>query len=98
MAETPPPSDPPEISAQLEKTAADLRTLAEELGAIPVGSKPISPRTARLTLVAVVCLAGLVSWFIWNHWHSLLAATAPVIWIFVHGWRWRRRAQQRAGT
>jgi hypothetical protein len=86
---------PPPISEQLAKTASDLRALGEELGAIPAGSRPktVSPATARITFLAVVAVAALASWFIWNHWHSLLAAVAPIIWIFVRGWRWHRRAQ-----
>ena len=91
----PPPSakpQPADIARQLDKTAADLRTLAEQLGAVrPGSSKPVSPRRATMTFVTVVVLAILAAWFIWDHWHSLLAATAPLIWIFGHGWRWRRR-------
>ena len=97
MADDPPPrqASPSEVGRQLEKTAADLRTLAEQLGAIPPGpAKQISQRRATITFVAVIALAALTAWFIWDHWHSLLAATAPLIWIFVHGWRWRRRTQR----
>jgi hypothetical protein len=95
------PSDkaqPADIAQQLERTAGDLRTLAEQLGAIPPGSaaRTVSSRQATITFVAVVALAALAAWFIWDHWHSLIAATAPLIWILAHGWRWRRRAQQRA--
>jgi Flp pilus assembly protein TadB len=99
MDESPTPAKPPAIAEQLEKTEADLRTLAESLGAIPSGSTPktISPRTARITFLVLAGFAALVAWFIWDHWHSLLAATAPIIWIFVSGWRWRRRAQRDAG-
>jgi len=97
MAETDPSGDaqPADIIQQLERTAGDLRTLAEQLGAIPPGSRPkvVSQRQATITFVAVAAVAALAAWFIWNHWHSLLAATAPIIWVFAHGWRRRRRAQ-----
>src|SRR5262249_40218334 len=49
MTEQPPSSKPQreDIAQQLEKTAADLRTLAEQLGAVPPGGpKPVSPRRA----------------------------------------------------
>jgi hypothetical protein len=87
---------PDEIASQLEKTAADLRVLGEQVGAIPPGSsaKAVSQRQATIVFVGVVVVAGLVAWFIWDHWHSLLAATAPLVWIFAHGWRWRRRNQR----
>jgi hypothetical protein len=99
MAQADPPGEaqPADIAQQLERTTADLRTLAEQLGAIPPGSatKVVSQRQATITFVAVVALAALAAWFIWDHWHSLLAATAPIIWVFVHGWRHRRRQLQR---
>jgi hypothetical protein len=98
VGEKPPPGDPipDEIAPQLAKTAADLRALGEQLGAIPPGSAAptVSQRQAKLVFVGVVAVAGLAAWFIWGHWHSVIAATAPLIWIFAHGWRWRRRAQQ----
>jgi hypothetical protein len=97
MADEPPPgqASPTEVGRQLEKTAADLRTLAEQLGAIAPGpAKPISQRRATITFVAVVGLAALAAWFIWDHWHSILAATAPLIWIFAHGWRHTRKARR----
>ena|SRR5215470_3989283 len=88
-------AQPDEVGRQLDKTAADLRTLAEQLGAIPDGSpRAISPRRAKITFAVVVALAVLGSWFVWAHWHSLLAAAAPLIWIFVHAWRWRSRTSQ----
>ena len=87
---------PDEIASQLEKTEADLRVLAEQLGAIPPGSKaqPVSPRQATIVFVGVIAAAGLAAWLIWNHWHSLFAAAAPLIWIFAHGWRRYRRSQR----
>jgi hypothetical protein len=88
-------ASPTEVARQLDKTAADLRTLAEQLGAIPPGpAKPVSQRRATITFVAVIALAALTAWFIWDHWHSILAATAPLIWIFVHGWRHSRRRRR----
>ena len=93
---SPPHARPDQIASQLEKTAADLKVLGEQLGAIPPGSaaKAESQRQATFAFVGVVAVAGLAGWFIWDHWHSLLAATAPLIWIFAHGWRWRRRTQR----
>jgi len=82
-----------DVGRQLETTAGDLRALAEQVGAIPPGTAPrtISPRRAQVTFAAVVTLAALAGWFVWEHWHSLLAATAPLIWVAAHGWRLRRR-------
>lgn len=97
MTEPPSPkARPDEIADQLDKTAADLRTLGEQLGAIPVGPpRTVSRRRAQITFAAVVGLAALVAWFIWDQWHSLLPALAPLVWIFWRGWRWRHRALQR---
>ena len=91
MAE--PPTQPDLIGSQLEKTAADLRTLAEQLGAIPPGSQT-PPRNAVPAFLVVLALAALASWYLWSHWHSLLGAVAPLVWIFAAGWRWRRRLAQ----
>jgi hypothetical protein len=93
---SPIPAKPDEIASQLEKTATDLKVLGEQLGAIPPGSSPriVSQRQATIVFAGVVAVAALVAWFIWDHWHSVLAAIAPLIWIFVHGWRWRRRTQR----
>jgi hypothetical protein len=87
---------PDEIASQLEKTEADLRVLAEQLGAIPPGSKArtVTPGQATVVFVAVVVAAGLAAWVIWSHWHSLFGAAAPLIWIFAHGWRRYRRSQR----
>jgi len=97
MTESPPsPKPQPEdIAAQLERTAADLRTLGEQLGAVqPGGSAPMTRRRATVMFTVTVAVALLVAWFIWTHWHSVLAAAAPLLWIFGHGWRWRRRVSQ----
>jgi hypothetical protein len=89
-----PPSQTPEseqLAQQLARTAADLRTLAEQLGAIPPGpAKVYSLRRARVTFAVVVAVASLAGWFIWSHWHSLWVALAPLVWIFGHGWRLHR--------
>ena len=95
MAEPPPsPKPPPEdIARQLDRTAADLRTLAEQLGAVRPGAPAtVSRQRAAVTFAVVVVLAMLAAWFIWDHWHSLLAATAPLIWILGHGRRLHRRS------
>jgi len=94
----PPPvgAKPDDIASQLEKTEADLRVLAEQLGAIPPGSqaRTVSPRQATFVFAVAIAVAGLAAWLIWSHWHSVFAATAPLIWIFAHGWRRHRRSQR----
>jgi len=67
--EPPPPLDqgqPDGVAGQLAKTAADLRVLGEQLGAIP-RSAPIvvTPRRMWLTFALVVALAALGAWFLW---------------------------------
>ena len=93
-----PKPDPPQqrLAEQLAKTTADLQTVGEQLGAPgPTGPKIISVRRARVTFVFVLLAAALVGWLVWEHWHSLLVAFAPLIWIFGHGFRWRRNARPR---
>lgn len=51
-------------------------------------------RRAWLTFSFVAGLAALVSWVVWSHWHSLLVAFLPLVWIFGHGWRAQRRRRQ----
>src|SRR5262249_1298399 len=83
---------PEEVRAQLDKTVEDLRTLAVQIGAVEPGApREMTVRRARITFAVVVVLAVLACWVVWQAWHSLLAAAAPLIWIFGHGWRWRRR-------
>lgn len=96
MTETPPTdASNQELGQQLERTAADLRVLGEQLGAVPPGgSKVYSVQRARLTFAIVVAFAALVGWFAWSHWHSLLVALAPLVWIFGRGWRMQRRRRQ----
>jgi hypothetical protein len=101
MAEQPPAAKPPaeEMAAQLAKTEADLRTLGEQLGAIPHSpAKAMSQRRARGTFLVVVAIATLVAWFLWGHWHSVLVATLPLLWIFHSGWRWHRNTRPRDDT
>ena len=98
MAEPPNTAKPQtdEIAAQLTKTAADLRTLGEQLGAIShTAPKEISPRRAKVTFLLVVAFSALIGWFLWDHWHSLVVAFAPLIWIVGHSLRWRRSARSR---
>jgi hypothetical protein len=34
---------------------------------------------------------------VWSHWHSLLVALAPLVWIFWRGWRYQHaRSRTRA--
>jgi hypothetical protein len=97
MADTPGAAGGPEparIDEQLARTAEDLHALAEAIGAVPPGEpKVMSLRTARITLVAVAVGAGLASYWLWNHWHSVLLTLAPVVFIFASGRRWRKRAR-----
>jgi hypothetical protein len=89
----PPPARPraEEIEEQLAKTVADLQTLGEQLGVTPRSSpRVISLQRARVTFLIVVALAALIGWLLWEHWHSLPVATAPLIWIIGHSLRWRR--------
>ena len=80
------------IAKQLDKTAEELRTLGEQLGAIEhTQPKEMTLRRARITSLVVVTVALLIAWLIWSHWHSLLAATAPLIWIFWHARRLHQR-------
>jgi len=98
MAEPPHVAKPQEdpIAEQLAKTAADLRTLGEQLGAIShTAPKEISPRRAKITFLFVVAFAALIAWFLWDHWHSLVVAFAPLIWIIGHSLRWRRSVRPR---
>jgi hypothetical protein len=86
--------DPAQIEEQLARTTEDLHALAEAIGAVPPGEpKVMSLRTARITLVAVVAGAGLASYWLWSHWHSVLLTLVPLIWIFASGRRWRKRAR-----
>jgi hypothetical protein len=96
----PPPAkseaQPPGLAEQLTRTTGDLRVLGEQLGAIPHAEpKTMTPRRARVTFAFVVAIAALVGWFVWVHWHSLLAAFAPLIWVAGHGYRMRRSARTR---
>src|SRR6185436_10424897 len=98
MAEPPNVAKPQDeaIAEQLAKTAADLRTLGEQLGAIShTAPKEISLRRAKVTFLVAVASAALVGWFLWDHWHSLVVAFAPLIWIVGHSLRWRRSVRPR---
>ena len=87
-------SDSQAVAQQLAETAADLRALGEQIGAIPPGTqKEYSVRRAKVTFAIVVALAVLVGWFVWSHWHSLWVAFAPLVWIFWRGWRFQRRTR-----
>jgi hypothetical protein len=98
MADIPGPTDgqqPAPSDAQLARTAEELRALAERIGAVPPGKpRVMSLRTARITFVAVVTAAGLASYWLWNHWHSVLLTLAPLIWILESGRRWRKRGRE----
>jgi len=90
----PPSSDSQAVAEQLAKTAADLRVLGEQIGAVPPGTqKEYSVQRARVTFAIVVGLAALVGWVVWSRWHSLWVAVAPLVWIFWRGWRFQRLAR-----
>jgi len=81
---------------QLTRMNADLRALGERLGAVPPGEPTVySLRRARITLVVSAVLATLVGWILWSHWHALWILLAPLVWIFVSGWRHQRRLRSR---
>jgi hypothetical protein len=93
---TRPEGEPPGLAEQLARTAADLRVLGEQLGAIPHAEpKTMTLRRARITFAFVVAIAALIGWFVWANWHSLLAAFAPLIWVAGHGYRMRRSTRTR---
>jgi Flp pilus assembly protein TadB len=97
LADLPPQSDrqAEQLAEQFARTAADLRTLGEELGAIAHSEpKMVSLRRARFTFLVAVAVAALVGWLVWAHWHSLLAAFAPLIWVAGHGFRLRRTGRR----
>ena len=89
-------SDKQALAEQLARTGADVRALGEQLGAIAPGeAKEYSLRRARITLVGVAALAVLIGWLLWSHWHALWVFLAPLVWIFVSGWRHQRRLRSR---
>jgi hypothetical protein len=91
------PPDDHDLAQELERSAADLHALAEQIGAVPVGSlKTYSVGRARITFAILVAVAGLVAWVVWSHWHSLWAGLAPLVWIFWRGWRFQRRGWSKA--
>jgi hypothetical protein len=90
-------SDNQALPEQLAKTAADLRVLGEQLGAVPPGEpKVYSLQRARFTFGVVIVLAVLVGWLIWSHGHALLGLFLPLVWIFAHAWRFQRRENSRS--
>jgi hypothetical protein len=97
VAEPPIPEESDKaLGEQLARTGADIRALGEQLGAIAPGeAKEYSLRRARITLVVVVAVATFVGWLLWSHWHALWVFLAPLVWIFVSGWRHQRRLRSR---
>jgi hypothetical protein len=83
-----------DVAEQLQRTFADLEVLGESVGALPVGSAPrVASRRERITSSVVVLVgAAAVSWFVWDYWHSVFAAFAPLVWIVGYSLRWRRRS------
>jgi len=98
VTEPPAPETPDDqtLADQLTRTSADIRALGEQLGAVQPGEPPVySLRRARITLVVIAVLATLVGWLLWSHWHALWVFVAPLVWIFVSGWRHQRRLRAR---
>ena len=83
---------PEDLAGQLKRTVSDLRTLAETIGAVPAGAAPrvATRRQLLVTSVVLLILVAVVSWLIWERWHSLLALVAPLVWAVSHSRRWRR--------
>jgi uncharacterized membrane protein YdbT with pleckstrin-like domain len=81
-----------DTAAQLERTFADLRSLAETVGAVPAGSATRVATRRQLVATSVVSfvVVAAICWFIWDHWHSVVALVAPLVWIIGHSLRWRR--------
>jgi hypothetical protein len=81
-----------DLTRQLERTVSDLRTLAETMGAVPGGSAPRAATRRQMIVSSVVLfiVVAAVSWFIWEHWHSVVALGAPLVWVVSHSLRWRR--------
>jgi hypothetical protein len=93
VTEPPAPESPDNQTPaeQLARMGADVRALGEQLGAVAPGDPTVSLRRARITLVVTAVLATLVGWLLWSHWHALWVFLAPLVWIFVSGWRHQRR-------
>lgn len=71
-----------DVAAQLQRTFADLRTLGESVGAVPIGAPSAASRRRLWTSTIVVGVAAAATgWFIWDYWHSLFALVAPLVWI-----------------
>ena len=95
-AERPAP-DASQLQDDLTKFASDLRAFGESIGAVPSGqTRVISPGTARLVFFGVLAVAGLLSWWAWGNWQSLLFTVGPIVWIFRSGRRWQKSRHGRS--
>lgn len=92
------------FSKPLEEQAAELRSLAERIGALPPPRPPraFSPLRTFVEAFVLTGLALVLAWFLWHHWHSVLAATLPLVIVVARAFRWRppsrpsRRGEARA--
>jgi len=78
----------------IDEQAAELRALAEEVGALrpPRPPRPFSPIRTLVEAFVLTSLAIFVGWLLWLHWHSLLAGFLPLVLVAGRAFRWRRFA------
>lgn len=79
----------------LEEQEAELRALAERLGALPP-ARPFSARRTFVEAFVLTMLALLAAWFLWHHWHSIVATTLPLLLVVVRAFRRRPRRSSRS--
>ena len=84
----------------LEEQEAELRSLAEHVGALPPSRqrRPFSPLRTFVEAFVLTSLAFLFAWFLWNHWHSVVAATLPLVIVVARAFRWRPRRRTDVGA
>jgi hypothetical protein len=85
------------LSKPLDEQAAELRSLAEHVGALPP-PRPPHPFSPLRTFVEAFLLTSaglLVAWFVWRHWHSILATTLPLLLVVARAFRWRSSSRGR---
>jgi hypothetical protein len=92
-----PAPDAGQLHDDLTKFGSDLRAVGESIGAVPPGqTRVISPRTARIVFFGLLAAGGLLSWWAWRHWQSLLFTVGPIVWIFARGRRWQKSRDGRS--
>jgi hypothetical protein len=95
---TEPPEKVPELAnffeKPLEEQEAELRALAEKIGALPP-ARPFSPARTFVEAFVLTAVALLAAWFVWHHAHSIVAATLPLLLVVLRAFR---RRPPRSGT